>query len=258
MTIIEVFFSYSLKLQKLLIFSNSARLLSVRFVTQNFTMKSLVESNNDAPLNFLERFKINNLLLNTATNWNPTRLKEIQVSDDSTKDLFNTQVWSISDRCWHCLVKFAIEPAHKAIFSPRNFSFDTYLSIYNVQKVIFLNLSKDSFGLQKRILFFSLPNIVLSYNRVFLLKKLSAPRSIKLGIFRFMKLGMSLDFNYKLNKINFFSYFLSNVLINDIDFVVNSVRVGSDFLVFLKPIDDENKIIKKFLTMFSSFGIDGV
>lgn len=251
-------FSYALKLQKLLISSNSARLVSIRFVTQTFNMKGIIKFNNDVPLTFFERFNINNLLLNKANSWNPANFREVQVLDDLLKTSNNIQIWSIPDRCWHYLVKFAIEPAHKALFSPRNLSFDDYSGCHNAQKLLFLNLGKDSFGSQKRILIFNLPEVIISYDKSVLLKKLLAPRSVKLGIYKFIKVGMYLDLNYKFNGFNSFSFLLANVLISDIDFMFNSVRVGSDLLVFLKPLDDEYKLIGKFLNVFSFFGIDGV
>lgn len=251
-------FFYALKIQKLIIISSSARLMSIRYSIQNFKTENLFGQDNKVTLNFLEKFRISNFLLHNANNWIPENFKDITLLDSMTNEFFNFRIWSLSDCCWQNLVNFAIEPAYQAIMSPRNFSFNGLMSVYNMQKVILLNLGKQSYGLQKRVLIICFQEKLLEFDNSILLRKILAPRSIKLGIFRFLKLGLYLGFSYKTKKINALAYLLVNILLNEIDYFSNSVRVGSNILVFLKPNENEYEYINKLFSYFLSIGIDGV
>jgi len=85
-----------------------------------------------------------------------------------------------------------------------------------------------------------------------LLEKIIAPRGIKLGIFRSLKLGFSPDYpniDGVMQKADFWSL-LANIVLNDIENLHPSVRFGYDFLCFLRPTDNEQLIlgnISKFL-----------
>lgn len=89
-------------------------------------------------------------------------------------------------------------------------------------------------------------------NQSYLLRKIIAPRGIKLGIFRALKLGFSPAYpkiGGVLQKTDFLSL-LANIFLNDIENLHTSVRFGYDFLCFLRPEDNENLIlnrISKFL-----------
>lgn len=252
-------FTYALKLQKLLIASNSARLISIRNVTQGSKINNFTGIDNKVSLTFSEKFKINNFLLQNVNNWNPGKYKDIFIrSDDTSNLLFNVRVWSIADRCWHYLIQFALAPAHEASFSSRNFSFNGLNSIYKMQKVISLNIMKESYGSQKRVLIICFPDKINIFSINVLLRKVLAPRSIKLGIFRFLKSGLNLYISNKFGGTNPLGYLLSNILIDEIDSFFNSVRVGSNFLIFLRPYDSEVERVERLIKFLMSIGIDGV
>nr|YP_009538702.1 ycf13 [Lepocinclis ovum]AYQ93729.1 ycf13 [Lepocinclis ovum] len=247
---------YAFRLQKLLLVSNSARLLVVRFVTQDSSMKKVSRSENKISLNLFEKFKLSSLLLENAHNWIPSKGKVIFLSDDNLFSTFHFKLWSLSDRCWQCLVKLVIEPAHFATFSPRNFSFN-YFSITNqIYNVISLNLCRESYGLQKRILLIKFSQQVTKFSSIVLLKKILVPRSIKLGIFRFLRLGLYLHLNLDYILISFFEFFLANILLGDVDFIGNTIRAGSNILVFLKPNENEVYFFNKLNKLLYSVGID--
>jgi hypothetical protein len=245
-----------LALQKLLIFSNSSRVLAIRFASFNIIAPYLsVNSSKPISLSFLERFNLNNFLFNYSLNWIPSQPKQVffsnQLGFSNKKNCF-----SIADYAWQILVGFLIVPAHEAIFNPRSFGFRSNYSFFKAQKVVVLNLSKLSFGSQKRILIITFENTFSFFNYNFFLKKLIIPRTIKLGIFRFLKLGFipefpnCLDFNIQ-NSFNL-SILLANILLDGLEQIASSVRVGSHLLIFLNPLDNEKftlGLIDNFLTI---------
>nr|YP_009541083.1 ycf13 [Lepocinclis steinii]AYQ93599.1 ycf13 [Lepocinclis steinii] len=249
-------FSYTLRLQKLLLVSSSARLLAIRMVADKVVDKNLDYSDNKVSLNFLEKFQINNTLLQNANNWSPGKYKEVIISQTSLGKFSSLQIWSIPDRCWQFLVRLIIDPAYIAISFPGNFSLYFSQLVHKMQKSIFLKLNKQSYGLQKRILIIHFLNKVENFSCSFLLKKILAPRSIKLGIFRFLKLGLKLDLNYKSDKINPLGFLLVNVLFNDVDYISNGIRVGENLLVFLKPSENEFNLLNKIVEFFYLAGIN--
>lgn len=251
-------FFTALKLQRLLIISSSARLLSIRLVTKTSIFKGFVSSVTPLNLTFLEKFKLNNLLIKNVNRWYPVKYKKILILDNPSLPSFDFQFWSIPDLCWIRLISFAIESSHEAFFSPRNFSLYGLSFVHRVQKLIFLNLLKESYGLQKRVLIINLSETIRMVDFALLLKKLLVPRSIKLGIFRFLSLGLQLDLNNILKQYNYFGFLLANILISDIDFFFDSIRVGSSMLIFLKPNDNESYFLSRFLSFFYKVGIIGV
>lgn len=251
-------FLTSLRLQKLLVLSNSARLLSIRFVTQSLKFTKAFDSYDRFNLTSVERFKLNNLLLKNINNWRPVKFKSVIISDSSLVSPFKIQMWSIPDRCWSYLINLAVKPAHEVFFSPTNFTFCGLPCVHRIQKFVFLNLIRQSYGLQKRVLIvYSLDDVQLTNFR-FLLKKLLVPRSIKMGIFRFLKLGLEVNLSNNSQRYNHLGFLLANVLFSDFDFLLRSVRVGSNLIVFIKPNENELEVSNKFLNFLYSVNIDGV
>lgn len=180
-------------LQKLLLQSNSARLLSIRDVTQLSSIKKIPGTDNKVSLTFSERFQLNEYLRENLNNWFPSSLKKISIFDRDGKPIL-CRIPTIADRVWLELVKKSIEPVHEATFNPRNFGFRFNRSLYEVQNSIFLNLSTFSYGWQKRFLKVSLPENLFFFDTSLILNKLLVPRGIKLGILRYLKNGLHLSF----------------------------------------------------------------
>ena len=138
-------------LQKLILNSRSARLLAIRQVTQLNRGKRTAGIDGLASLTFRERWQLEELLRKEATRWKHHQLREIPIpkKDGSTRML---KIPTIKDRAWQCLVKYSIESAHEAIFHPKSYGFRPGRSAHDCQKLLFLNLSSNKRGLEKRIL----------------------------------------------------------------------------------------------------------
>lgn len=248
-------FFYVLRLQKILVVSNSARLLAIRFVTQSSNMNNLSGLSTNVSLSFIEKFKISSFILRNVNDWNPRQYKDVVVANGLHSSKVHFRVWSTYDRCWQCLVKFAIEPVHQALSSPRNYTLGNFESVYALQRTLSLNFSKESCISQKRVL---IVNCFISFSALdpeILLKTILVPRSIKLGIFRFLKLGLSLGFSNELNNFNFLHFLLVEFLFNSVDFVFNGLRVGTTIIIFLKPIQSEADVFQKLTEAYGLVGI---
>ncbi len=186
-------FKTSLVLQKLILQSNSARLLSIRDVTQISSVRKISGIDGKISLSFAERFQLNEYIRQNFNNWFPSTFKKVLIiNKDGDTQIF--EIPNISDRVWLELVKKSIEPAHEAIFHPRNFGFRFGRSLYEIQNSLFLNLNNASYGWQKRFLKIYLPEEFLSFDISVVLNKIIAPRSVKLGLLRSFKNGLSLSF----------------------------------------------------------------
>nr|YP_007517001.1 ycf13 [Euglena viridis]AEY70774.1 ycf13 [Euglena viridis] len=245
----------ALKMQNLIIHSSCARLLAIREVTQISINKKISGVDGQTSLTFFERFELNEFLRINVNNWVPQSLKKI-VFRDKNGNLITLKVPTISDRAWHTLVTFALQPAHEAVFHPTNYGFRLSYSIYDVQNIFSLNLNKRSLGLQKRLLSFSLEKILYFFNHDFLIRKIIAPRSIKLGIFRLLKKGFSLGFEEEKVQVYSLSNLLSNVLLDGIENIHSCIRFGYSLVYFLKPFDNEKIIINKVKSFLVSLGLN--
>lgn len=140
-----------LVLQKILLNANFARLLAIREVTQISSYKKIAGIDGKTSLTFTERFELCEFLKYNFNNWKPQNMKKISfLTNDLNLSYF--KIPTISDRVWQCLLQFSIEPVHEALFSPYNLGFRHGHTIYDIQKVLFLNLGKESLGSQKRLL----------------------------------------------------------------------------------------------------------
>lgn len=139
------------RLQKLLLKSRSARLLAIRQVTQLNTGKKTAGVDGKAKLTFRERLELEESLRKHYRNWKHQGLREIPIpkKDGTTRML---KVPTIADRAWQCLIKFAIEPVHEALFHARSYGFRPGRSAHDAQKILFCNLRSSSHGIDKRIL----------------------------------------------------------------------------------------------------------
>lgn len=144
-------FKVLLLLQKILLNSNFARLLAIREVTQVDLYKKIAGIDGKTSLTFTERFELCEFLKNNFNNWKPQNMKKISFLTNDLK-LSYFKIPTISDRVWQCFLKFSIEPIHEALFSPFNFGFRNGHTIHDIQKILFLNLGKQSLGFQKRLL----------------------------------------------------------------------------------------------------------
>lgn len=198
---------------------------------------------------------LNELLKRSFFRWLPNHLK---LSNILRRDgvVFSLNLLTISDRVWQCLFRFGLEPAHEASFSSRNLGFRPGLFSYDLQQVFFYNLDYSAFGFQKRILMFNFGEKFDLFNYSSLLRKLIAPRSLKLTIFRFFKVGFLPRFLYNLTDNFYLESLMANILLDGIENLHSSVRFGKDMVFFLKPHQNEIIIIRKVFDFLEELILD--
>jgi RNA-directed DNA polymerase len=237
-------------LQKLILKSQSSRLLAIRQVTQLNAGKRTAGVDGKASLNFEERLLLNECLKEKHVNWNHQGLREIPIpkKDGSTRML---KVPTIADRAWQCLAKYALEPAHEATFHPRSYGFRTGRSAHDAQKLLFINLSSNANGKNKRVIELDIEKCFDSISHSSIMRNLIAPSGLKLGIFRCLKAGTNVGFSDQgTPQGGVVSPLLANIALNGIEDIHNSIRYADDMVIILKPEDNAEEIlssVSKFL-----------
>lgn len=237
-------FKKCFQVQKLLVVSNSARLLSIRLVSfknMNKFKMNMHFSSAKSTINFIEKFHLNQFLFLYCFNWKPKKYVD--------------SLFSVSDIAWNYLLKFAAEPAQEPLFSPRNFGFRSSFSVFMLQKIIFLNLDKMSNGSQKRVFLLEIKGPFETNKFNFFFRKLIVPKCFKLSLFKFFNFGLKLDFLDKVFSLHSFSSFLSNVLFHGFEKKFDSIRFGSHFLFFLSPKINELLLFNYFSYFLIYFGL---
>ncbi len=232
-------------LQKLILRSQSARLLAIRQVTQLNQGKKTAGIDGKASLSFKERFELNELLKNRVHHWEHQGLRENPIpKKDGTKRIL--KVPTISDRAWQCLAKYAIEPAHEALFHAKSYGFRPGRAAHDAQKILFLNLSSNKGGLSKRILELDIEKCFDRICHATLMSKVIAPQSIKTGLWRCLKSGVNPDFpNQGTPQGGVISPLLANIALDGIEDIHNSVRYADDMVFILKPDKDATQVLTK-------------
>jgi RNA-directed DNA polymerase len=236
-------------LQKLILKSSAARLLAVRQVSQLNVGKKTAGVDGVKSLNFKQRFDLAEALLK-ANDWKHSRLREIPIpKKDGTIRML--KVPTMADRAWQCLVKYAIEPAHEALFHANSYGFRPGRSAHDAQKMIFNNLRSFANGAKKRILELDIEKCFDRINHTSIMERVIAPNSIKLGLWRCLKAGVNPDFPEQgTPQGGVVSPLLANIALDGIEDIHKSVRYADDMVIILKPEDDEKQIlnrIEKFL-----------
>ncbi|NJR14739.1 MAG: reverse transcriptase [Calothrix sp. CSU_2_0] len=123
-------------LQKLILKSSSARFLAIRQVTQLNAGRKTAGTDGKKSLTLKERFELEELLKASSNNWVHQGLREIPIpkKDGTTRML---KIPTIADRCWQCLAKYALEPAHEATFHARSLGFRPGRSAHDAQQILF-------------------------------------------------------------------------------------------------------------------------
>nr|YP_009145369.1 ycf13 [Cryptoglena skujai]AKL38994.1 ycf13 [Cryptoglena skujai] len=246
-----------LMFQRLILRSNSARILSIRYVTQISMDKKFAGIDGKVSLSFNDRFELNEYLRCNFNNWQPQSLKKVSFIEKNGI-IKSLKLSTIADRAWQYLILFSIEPVHEATFNICNFGFRRSRFIHELQRVLILNLEKQSLGFQKRILIVNFKGISNFLNKNLLVKNIVAPRGIKIGIFKSLTLGLSLFFDSSNQNVFNLSSFLLNVALGGVDNIHYSLRFGYNILFILKPLDNEKLILKKLESFFINSGMQGI
>ena len=240
------------KLQKLILRSRSARLLAIRQVTQLNQGKKTAGVDGRANLSFKERLELDELLRIRVHQWEHQGLREIPIpkKDGTTRML---KVPTISDRTWQCLAKYAIEPAHEALFNARSYGFRPGRSAHDSQKVLFNNLRSIANGKEKRILELDIEKCFDRIDHATLMSKVIAPQTIKTGLWKCLKAGINPDFpNQGTPQGGVISPLLANIALDGIEDIHQSVRYADDMGFILKTNEDATQVltwVEEFLAL---------
>ncbi|WP_365940619.1 reverse transcriptase domain-containing protein [Moorena sp. SIO3I8] len=251
-------------LQKLILKSRSAQLLAIRQVTQLNQGKKTAGIDGKTALKYRERFELLKMLGSSAENWTHQGLREIPIpkKNGGTRML---KVPTITDRAWQCLAKYALEPAHEATFHARSYGFRTGRSAHDAQQYIFKNLNSKCNGITKRVIELDIKkcfgrrprfaNDRISHKSI--MDRLIAPASLKTGIFRCLKAGIDLEFPEQgTPQGGVVSPLLANIALNGIEAIHPSVRYADDMVIFLKPKENAEKVLKRIKTFLAERGME--
>ena len=255
----------SRSIQKLILKSQSARLLAIRQVTQLNTGKKTAGIDGKASLNFKERFTLAEKLAKDHANWKHQGLREIPIpkKDGTTRML---KVPTIADRAWQCLAKYALEPAHEATFHARSYGFRTGRSAQDAQKILFNSLNSRCNGINKRVIELDIEKCFDRINHSSIMDNLIAPTGLKLGIFRCLKAGVNVGFpDQGTPQGGVVSPLLANIALNGIEDIHSykdtngiatpSVRYADDMVIILRPKDDDVKILARINEFLAERGM---
>lgn len=210
----------SFSIQKVLINSRSARLLSIKFGFNNNLMSSSLQDN----FSFYKRSYINSLLLKEFFNWN-----------------FGSNIMSLSNLCWQELVRFTLSPSYEVNLSPLSFGFRSLKSINFLQDCLLLKLRNCVFSryFVVMVVDIDIDKIILDFK--FILSTLLVPRNLKFSILRFIKCGFTILPKRYFSEVTL-SGLLLNIFLDKLIFFLECLQVGSTFLFLLVPQDNKLQI----------------
>lgn len=242
-------------LQKLILKSYAARMLAIRRVTQLNAGKKTAGVDAKVALSESERFSVSLELKEKATNWKHLGLREVPIPKKNGKTRI-LKVPTISDRAWQCLVYFALEPAHEATFHARSYGFRTGRSAHDAQKILFNNLRSGCNGIDKRVIELDIEKCFDRINHSAIMDELIAPQSIRLGIFRCLKAGISPEFPEQgTPQGGVVSPLLANIALNGVEEIHQSVRYADDMVIILKPQEDAEVVLNKVRNFLAKRGL---
>ncbi len=253
-------------LQKLILKSLAARFLAIRQVTQLNAGKKTAGVDGKASLTFEERLSLSLELKQNVNTWKHNKLREIPIpKKDGTMRML--KVPTIADRCWQCLAKYALEPAHEATFHARSYGFRTGRSAHDAQKILFNNLRSVCNGINKRVLELDIEKCFDRINHSSIMEQLIAPLGIKTGIFRCLKAGVNPGFpSQGTPQGGVVSPLLANIALNGVESIYRykdagnniiepSVRYADDMVVILRPQDDAEQILEQISQFLAERGL---
>jgi len=253
-------------LQKLILKSLAARLLAIRQVTQLNAGKKTAGVDGKASLTFEERLTLSAILKKNVNTWKHNKLREIPIpKKDGTVRML--KVPTIADRCWQCLAKYALEPAHEATFHARSYGFRTGRSAHDAQSILQINLRSYAHGIDKRVIELDIEKCFDRINHSSIMERLIAPLGIRTGIFRCLKSGVNPGFPEQGTcQGGVISPLLANIALNGIEEIhrykgINgktiepSIRYADDMVIILRPQDDAEEILNRISQFLAERGL---
>ncbi|MGB8698480.1 MAG: reverse transcriptase domain-containing protein [Thermosynechococcaceae cyanobacterium] len=174
------------RLQKLLMKSRSAKLLSVRKVTQDNQGKSTAGVDGIKSLNPAQRFDLVESLELTGKS-KPTR--RVMIPKPGTSEERPLGIPCMIDRAKQMLVKLALEAEWEAVYEPNTYGFRTGRGAHDAIEAIFLSISKKS----KYILDADITKCFDKINQEKLLDKLNTFPKLNRQIKAWLKSGVVMD-----------------------------------------------------------------
>ena len=245
-----------LYLQKLLFTSYGARMLAIRQVTQLNSGKKTAGIDGKSSLTVKQRFLLEQELFREGMKWQHMGVKEVKIPkpDGTFRPL---KIPTIRDRAWQCLVKLVLEPAHEAKFHSRSYGFRPGRCAHDAQKMIFCHLKSNSNGKSKRILELDIEKCFDRINHITIMENVIAPRFIKSGLYKCLKVGTDLDFpDQGTPQGGVISPLLANIALNGIEDIHTSVRYADDMVLILKPHDNEDVILSNITKFLAQRGMN--
>jgi len=266
----------ALSLQKLILKSKAARFLAIRQVSQLNTGKKTAGIDGKKSLTFKERFELEELLKISGNNWMHQKLRSIPIpkKDGSTRIL---KIPTIADRAWQCLAKYAIEPAHEALFHERSYGFRPGRSAHDAQRILFQNLKSDANGINKRVIELDIEKCFDRISHTTIMENLIAPKGTKGAIFRCLKAGVNPEFPEQgTPQGGVVSPLLANIALNGIEsihryhrskrkritqntsekeIVYPSIRYADDMVIVLRPEDNAENILEDISQFLAERGM---
>ncbi|KYC38268.1 RNA-directed DNA polymerase [Scytonema hofmannii PCC 7110] len=243
-------------LQKLILRSRSARLLAIRQVTQLNVGKKTAGVDGKKSLTFQQRWELDDHLRRNIPEWKHQELKEIAIAkkDGSQRIL---KIPTLDDRTWQCMMKYAIEPVHEALFNARSYGFRPGRSTHDCQKLLFQNLNSSVNGKEKQILEIDIEKCFDRINHNFLMSKVIAPQNAKKGLWRCLKIGVHPDFpDSGTPQGGVCSPLLANIALDGIEEIHKSLRYADDMVFILKPHENAQKILEKIQEFLHKRGLN--
>ncbi len=139
----------------------------------------------------------------------------------------------------------------------RSYGFRPGRSAHDAQKYLFLNLSSNVHGIEKRVIELDIEKCFDRINHSAIMERLIAPASIKLGIFRCLKAGVNPEFPEQgTPQGGVVSPLLANIALNGIENIHPSVRYADDMVILLKPEDNADTILGKISQFLAERGMN--
>jgi group II intron reverse transcriptase/maturase len=243
-------------IQKLIARSNSIRYISIRQVTQLNSGKKTAGIDGKISLSEKEKMLLAKELQKGWSNWKPNALKSVQIPTKNGKTRI-VKISTIRDRAWQCLAKNVIEPAHEAFFHERSYGFRPGRSCHDAQKFLHQNLNSNIYDREKEAievieLELDIKNCFDRINHNSLMTKIIAPGTIKLGLFRSLKIGLHPEFPdqslqniLQESKEGMIGPLLANIMLNGIEKIHKSVRYADDMIFIIKKEENKEEILNK-------------
>jgi group II intron reverse transcriptase/maturase len=235
--------------------SQAARLLAIRQVTQLNSGKKTAGVDGKASLSFSQRHNLESSLKENVNTWEHNKLREIPIpkKDGTTRML---KIPTIADRAWQCLVKYALEPAHEALFHARSYGFRSGRSAHCAQKFVFNNLNSEANGISKRVIELDIEKCFDRISHTTMMDNIIAPQAIKQGLWKCLRAGINPEFPEQgTPQGGVISPLLANIALNGIEEVHPSVRYADDMVFFLKPQDDSEYILTRIAEFLAKRGL---